>query len=155
MGAKTVLWMHVAPLIHRFIGIRGSIPFIRCNSTAARMFCPECGTLAFPDEKGIILCPNGRCDYMGETKTDIMLESGERIDLSEAKSKAEASDLKHLRETIDDSDQYHGVLTNGSYLCPKCECDSVYAELKQTRASDEPETRFLTCAECRHGWREY
>ena len=119
------------------------------------MFCPECGTLAFPDENGIILCPNGRCDYMGETKTAVQLESGETIDLSEAKSKSQASDLRHLSETIDDSDQYHGVLTTGSYPCSKCESDNVYAELKQTRASDEPETRIRTCAECGHGWREY
>ncbi len=81
------------------------------------------------------------------------MEDGTEIDLSEAtsSSKTEARD----RRVIDDADQQRGVLTSKTYVCPKCDSDSVYAELKQTRASDEPETRILTCAECGHGWREY
>ena len=59
------------------------------------------------------------------------------------------------RRVIEDSDQQRGVLTTSTYICPKCDTDSVYAELQQTRSSDEPETRILTCAECGHGWREY
>ncbi|MBK30002.1 MAG: hypothetical protein CMB49_04730 [Euryarchaeota archaeon] len=48
-----------------------------------------------------------------------------------------------------------GVLTTDSYICPKCDCREVFSELRQTRSSDEPETRFLTCKACKHGWREY
>ena len=40
-------------------------------------------------------------------------------------------------------------------MCPKCDSVEVYAYLEQTRSSDEPETRMLTCKECGHGWREY
>ncbi|MBI19290.1 MAG: hypothetical protein CMB73_01795 [Euryarchaeota archaeon] len=42
-------------------------------------------------------------------------------------------------------------------MCPKCDSVEVYAYLEQTRSSDEPETRMLTCAnvKCKHGWREY
>ena len=29
------------------------------------MFCPECGTLAFPDPSGNILCRAKDCDYSG------------------------------------------------------------------------------------------
>tara|TARA_B100001179_G_C18456532_1_gene345318 strand:- start:361 stop:720 length:360 start_codon:yes stop_codon:yes gene_type:complete len=119
------------------------------------MFCPECGTLAFPESDGSIRCPNGRCNYIGEAKKKIKLNSGEEIDTSDTKTKAEASDLKHLREVIDDSEQHKGVLTNEMYICPECEGNEVFAELKQTRASDEPETRILTCKACSHGWREY
>ena len=81
------------------------------------------------------------------------MEDGTEIDLSEAtsSSKTEARD----RRVIDDADQQRGVLTTKTYICPKCDSDSVYAELQQPRSSDEPETRILTCAECRHGWREY
>ncbi len=81
------------------------------------------------------------------------MEDGTEIDLSEAtsSSKTEARD----RRVIDDADQQRGVLTTKTYICPKCDSDQVYAELQQTRSSDEPETRILTCAECRHGWREY
>ena len=82
-----------------------------------------------------------------------MMEDRTEIDISKASSssKVEARD----RRVIVDSEQQQGVLTSNTYICPKCDSDSVYAELKQTRASDEPETRILTCAECGHGWREY
>lgn len=83
------------------------------------------------------------------------LQSGVEIDTTDTVTSSKASDLKHLREVIDDSTQHRGVLTMDAYVCPKCEGTDVYAELKQTRASDEPETRILTCAECSHGWREY
>ncbi|MAR61572.1 MAG: transcription factor S [Euryarchaeota archaeon] len=81
------------------------------------------------------------------------MEDGTEIDLSEAtsSSKTETRD----RRVIDDADQQRGVLTTKTYICPKCDSDQVYAELQQTRSSDEPETRILTCAECGHGWREY
>jgi len=81
------------------------------------------------------------------------MEDGTEIDLSEAtsSSKTETRD----RRVIDDADQQRGVLTTKTYICPKCDYDQVYAELQQTRSSDEPETRILTCAECGHGWREY
>lgn len=81
------------------------------------------------------------------------MEDGTEIDLSEAtsSSKTESRD----RRVIDDADQQRGVLTTKTYICPKCDSDQVYAELQQTRSSDEPETRILTCAECGHGWREY
>ena len=79
------------------------------------------------------------------------MEDGTEIDLSEAtsSSKTETRD----RRVIDDADQQRGVLTTKTYICPKCDSDQVYAELQQTRSSDEPETRILTCAECGHGWR--
>ena len=117
------------------------------------MFCPECGTLAFPDPSGSIKCPNYNCGYGGDAENKVTMEDGTEIDISKATStsKSETRD----RRVIDDSEQQRGVLTTSTYICPKCDTDSVYAELQQTRASDEPETRILTCAECGHGWREY
>ena len=56
---------------------------------------------------------------------------------------------------IKDSDKMQGILTKDTYMCPKCDCVEVYAYLEQTRSSDEPETRMLTCKECGNGWREY
>ena len=117
------------------------------------MFCPVCGTLAFPDPSGKIKCPNYNCGYSGTAENKVLMEDGTEIDISKAasSSKTEARD----RRVIDDADQQRGVLTNKTYICPKCDSDSVFAELQQTRASDEPETRILTCADCGHGWREY
>ena len=79
--------------------------------------------------------------------------TGEEIDLGNVQSSSKAQTRKF--EVIDDADQSHGVLTSGSYICPKCDSQEVYSELRQTRASDEPETRLITCKKCKHGWREY
>ena len=38
--------------------------------------------------------------------------------------------------------------------CPECENDRAFWEMKQIRAADESETRFFTCTECEHKWRE-
>jgi len=38
--------------------------------------------------------------------------------------------------------------------CPECGNDRARYEMKQIRAADESETRFFTCTECDHKWRE-
>jgi DNA-directed RNA polymerase subunit M len=38
--------------------------------------------------------------------------------------------------------------------CPECGNDRARYEMKQIRAADESETRFFTCTECGHKWRE-
>ena len=39
--------------------------------------------------------------------------------------------------------------------CEQCGNNVCYFWLIQTRASDEPPTRFFRCTTCRHTWREY
>ena len=39
--------------------------------------------------------------------------------------------------------------------CPKCGNKEAYWWLQQTRAIDEPPTRFYKCTKCKHTWREY
>lgn len=39
--------------------------------------------------------------------------------------------------------------------CPKCGNDEAYYFIKQTRAADEPPTKFLRCTKCNHSWRDY
>ena len=39
--------------------------------------------------------------------------------------------------------------------CPKCGNDRAYFFTQQTRASDEPETKFYRCTKCKHTWRDY
>ncbi len=39
--------------------------------------------------------------------------------------------------------------------CPKCNKKKVISWMEQTRASDEPPTRFYKCLNCNHTWREY
>ncbi len=39
--------------------------------------------------------------------------------------------------------------------CPKCGQKKVISWTEQTRASDEPPTRFYKCLNCGYTWREY
>ena len=117
------------------------------------MFCPKCGTLSFPSPSGDISCTNYKCGYTGPAKLVIKGADGEDVDLSNIKSETKAQ--KREYEVIKDSDKMQGILTKDTYMCPKCDCVEVYAYLEQTRSSDEPETRMLTCKECGNGWREY
>ena len=78
---------------------------------------------------------------------------GKEVDLSKTISSTKAETRKY--EVIEDTGIVHGVLTTASYFCDKCHSDEVYSRLEQTRSSDEPETRMLTCKKCGHGWREY
>lgn len=109
------------------------------------MFCPECGTLAFPKPSGDINCANYKCGYQGPQNP--------KFKNVQSSTKAQT----RVYEVIKDSDELKGVLTIGDYLCPvsKCESNEVYAYLEQTRASDEPETRMLNCKACGKAWREF
>ena len=78
---------------------------------------------------------------------------GKEVDLSKATSSTKVESRDY--EVIKDSDKMQGILTKDTYMCPKCDCVEVFSYLEQTRSSDEPETRMLTCKDCGHGWREY
>lgn len=123
------------------------------------MFCPKCGTLSFPTPSGDITCTNYKCGYKGPANLKTKI-GGKEVDLSKATSSTKVESRDY--EVIKDSDKMQGILTKDTYMCPKrlkngksCDCTEVYAYLEQTRSSDEPETRMLTCKECGHGWREY
>ena len=116
------------------------------------MFCPQCGTLSFPTPAGDISCTNYKCGYNGPANNKTKI-AGKEVDLSKATSSTKATSRTY--EVISDADQLQGVLTTGTYMCPKCDGVEVFAYLEQTRSSDAPETRMLTCKACKHGWREY
>ena len=119
------------------------------------MFCPKCGTLSFPNPSGDVKCTNYKCGYEGPAKLIVKGADGKDIDLSDIKSQTKVEQLEY--EIIKYTDNVQGILTKGTYMCPRCDHTDVYAYLEQTRSSDEPETRMLTCAnnDCSHGWREY
>ena len=125
-----------------------------------KMFCPVCGALSFPDPSGNIKCPDHTCGYEGSIKGAdgkggiLKDDAGNEIDLINASSKSTATDLKHLNESIAESGG-QGVLMEGAMMCPKCDSQSVYVVMMQTRSSDEPETKIGTCADCGHKFREY
>ena len=124
------------------------------------MFCPKCGALSYPDERGWIKCPDYKCGYEGpvggrDGSGSIVIGSdGKEIDLTKTKSSTESTDLKHLTE-VQAPDIARGTLRVGDYRCPKCDEDRIFVELQQTRSSDEPETKICTCEGCGHRFREY
>jgi DNA-directed RNA polymerase subunit M len=103
-------------------------------------FCDECGSMMH-SEDGLWVCSS--CDFekkQGDSDADRMTttegqdhDSGP-VDMSE----------------VDNAEI--GPTTNAR--CPECGHDRARYEMKQIRAADESETRFFTCVECDHKWRE-
>lgn len=105
------------------------------------MFCPKCGHLLVPkivENKRILVC--SFCNYKEK--------SVEKAKIREVKEKKE----KEI-EVVKKEDYETLPLTETE--CPKCGHKKAYYWLVQTRAADEPETRFLKCEKCKHIWREY
>ena len=98
------------------------------------VFCPKCKSLMFPDKDGF-LC--NKCGYREKI-------SGKSIVVEKQKKK----------ETVV-LDKQTDILPKTRVECPKCGHKEAYWVLRQTRSSDEPETRIYTCAKCEHRWRAY
>ena len=105
------------------------------------MFCPKCGSLMVPKKEGgkkVLGCTS--CKY-----------------------KNKKLEVATLKETIKEEKGIEVVEkpNEGSPLplsdaeCPKCGNKKAYYWLIQTRASDEPETKFFKCQKCEHVWRDY
>ena len=125
------------------------------------MFCPECGALSYPDSSGYIRCDNYQCKYEGPlagrdgsggTFVDPM--TGDTVDLTSATASGSEKSLKHLTEVVE-PEVARGTLRIGDIRCPECDSNEIYVELKQTRSSDEPETKICTCSNCEKKFREY
>ena len=98
------------------------------------MFCPECKGLLYPQGKEM------KCRKCGYTKSKDI----ERIIVSKRRD----LDSAIIEDSMD-------LLPKTKVVCPKCAHNEAYWILRQTRASDEPETRIYTCTKCGYRWREY
>lgn len=102
------------------------------------MFCPKCGSILRVKKdsgKKVMACT---CGYINR--------DAEKTKISETvKEKQEIGIVDQNVETLPlmDAD------------CPKCAHKKAYYWLIQTRAGDEPETKFLRCEKCKHTWRDY
>lgn len=106
------------------------------------IFCPKCGSLLMPKT------------VKGETK----------IACSCGYSEKGASGAAVVKEVVKHKEEVKHVIEEGAdekklpstkAECPECGYDKAFWWTKQTRAGDEPETRFLKCEKCKHTWREY
>jgi len=104
------------------------------------MFCPKCGSILVPkkeDNKRVLACS---CGYKtdktsGATIKEITGKKSRRVEV------VEHGELDTLPKTEAE--------------CPKCGNKEAHYWLVQTRAGDEPETKFLKCTKCEHTWRDY
>ena len=111
-------------------------------------FCPECGTrlVSRLDKKlkktvFYLECP--KCGYKKQTKEKLPIIP---------------KSIDHSHEPIaiiGKQEQKLRTLPTVKKECPKCGNNEAYWILRQTRASDEPETRIYRCTKCDHRWRAY
>jgi DNA-directed RNA polymerase subunit M len=106
-------------------------------------FCDKCGGLLIPKRAGskTVLecrkCGRRRAAKSKDFKISVSTNTKpEKIIIVDKKSRMEG-----LPKTL--------------AQCPKCEHNEAYWWMQQTRAADEPPTRFFKCVKCGHVWREY
>jgi len=102
------------------------------------MFCPKCKSiLVLNRTTGKRECKRPNCGH-SENKGEAKITSRERKDKEMV-----------VTESIE------GTLPTTKIICGKCKHNEATFYLRQTRAADEPTTRFYQCTKCKHRWREY
>lgn len=104
------------------------------------MFCPKCGSLLLPKKEGnkkVVVCS---CGYKSSNV--------EKIKLTETVDKKE----KEV-EVVEKGKM--NILPKIKIECENCGNKEAFYWTIQTRAGDEPETKFLRCTKCEHTWRDY
>ena len=103
------------------------------------MFCPKCGSIMMPkkaDGKVIMSCS---CGYKDSKESDGKIKE----EVKKKSAEIEVVDKNYSGDILVDIE------------CPKCAHGKAFFWTIQTRASDEPETKFYKCEKCSHTWRDY
>ncbi len=100
------------------------------------MFCPKCGALMYPSGGKLVCKKCGYSEDIGDKDIRVVEKSKEK-------------------EVIVVTDEVNTLPVDDNVTCPKCDQTGAYYMIRQTRASDEPETRFYICKHCGYKWREY
>lgn len=103
------------------------------------MFCPECGSLLRPKDKG------GKKTLYCSCGFSKALDAESTLEIKEQGSATRRIEVVEHMET----------LPKIKATCEKCGHKIAYYWTRQTRGADEPETRFFKCASCNYTWREY
>ncbi len=112
-------------------------------------FCPKCGTIMVPRREGgkaILHCP--RCGYKIEAQSDKELSAYRKTSIVEHSEKEKTI-------VIGGKEEVKGLPVTKDIICPRCGNHEAYYWFLQTRAADEPPTRFFKCTKCGYVWREY
>lgn len=102
------------------------------------MFCPKCGSILTSKNTGKKNVLGCSCGYVHKEKQSFEI-------------KEKMGKVKKI-EVIEKDIQ---ILPKTKAGCPKCKNQEAYYWTLQTRAGDEPETKFLKCVKCNHTWRDY
>ena len=103
------------------------------------MFCPKCGSILLPKkdkDKTILSCS---CGYKNKDNADSTIKEA----VTKESGKIEIVDKNYTSDILVDME------------CSKCKHGKAFFWTIQTRASDEPETKFFKCEKCSHTWRDY
>ncbi len=77
-------------------------------------------------------------------------EDGENLKICEKKESCKSREIE-----VVDTENDEKTLPETTAECHKCGCTKAYFWEVQTRAADEPPTKFLKCTKCKHTWRDY
>jgi DNA-directed RNA polymerase subunit M len=106
-------------------------------------FCEKCGNLMFAEKvKNKMGWVCRKCGHVSHEK------------VSSTKISEEVKDEGEKIPVLEEKDAF-STYPKTKILCPECENNEAYWFMQQTRAADEPPTRFYCCTKCGHKWREY
>jgi DNA-directed RNA polymerase subunit M len=103
-------------------------------------FCDDCGSMMKTEDDAWV------CGSCGAEKARDADTEQQKAVTTQGQEESEVVDTSE----VDATDM--GPTTNER--CPECDNDRAFYEMKQIRAADESETRFFTCTDCEHKWRE-
>ena len=102
------------------------------------MFCPKCKSILMLNrESGQKECKRPNCGH------------------TEGKGEAKVTRREREDKEMVVTESIEGTLPTTKIICGKCKHNEATFYLRQTRAADEPTTRFYQCTKCKHRWREY
>ena len=104
------------------------------------MFCPKCGSILLPKKEG--------------SKKILVCSCGYKAGKIEQSKLTETVNKKEREIEIIEKDELD-ILPKTDVECEECGHKTAFYWLVQTRAGDEPETKFMRCEKCRHTWRDY
>jgi len=106
------------------------------------MFCPKCSAILMPKKEGKKIVTKCSCGYKagGDSSAGVISEK--------------VKDKSKQVEVVDEAKDLD-ALPKMEVECPKCGHREAGFWEVQTRASDEPPTKFMKCLKCKHTWRDY
>ena len=95
-------------------------------------FCESCGAMLMGSE----------CSRCGDKSTGkVKLEASEKVEIA-----------KEIAVVTEGENEINPKV---EIECPKCKHREAFFWTKQTRSSDEAETKFYKCTDCKYTWRAY